>query len=403
MYKERNKKISWLRQVCETYVRELRNIFKDEGIMIFFFLLPLAYPIVYSLIYNPEVVRDVPMVVIDNDRTALSREFVRRLDATQDIRIKGYAAELGEARRAMAGRDCFGIMEIPDGFQKRAGRLEQNNVILYTDMTLMLRYKAFLMGATDVSQEMGAEIQAKALDSDLPVDVNLDGDPLPIHNVALGNTTSGFDSFVMPGILMLILQQCIILAVGMAGGAMREPRRLLRYNPINEAPSVVLTLISKTLVYCTIMAVPILYLSHYVPLMFAFPMAGDSIEILLLLVPMVLASIFLGFCIQSVVTERETIFVFWVITSVIFLFLSGLTWPRYAMPDVWRWLGDIFPGTWGVEGFIRMNTNGASLSQVSACYYALWILTGVYFTLACVLHRFVIRPRIRREHGECAI
>lgn len=394
MDKERNTIISWFSQVFRTYVREFRNIFKDEGIMIFFFLLPLAYPVVYSLIYNPEVVRDVPMVVVDNDRTSLSREFVRRLDATQDIYIKGYAAEMGEARRAMAGRDCFAILEIPEGFQRNAGRLDQNNVILYTDMTLMLRYKAFLMGLTDVSQEMGSELQTIALDTDIPVSISTGGDLLPVKNIPMGNITSGFDSFVMPGILILILQQCVILAVGMAGGATREPRRMLRYNPMNEEPSVVLTLIGKTLCYCTIMIVPVLYLTHFVPLMFAFPMAGDPIQILTLIIPLLLSSIFLGFCLQTVVTERESIFVFWVITSVVFLFLSGLTWPRYAMPKIWLWLGDIFPGTWGVEAFIRMNTNGASLRQVADCYHALWILTAVYFVLACVLHRFVIRPKL---------
>ena len=31
---------------------ELKNIFKDEGVMIFFFLVPVAYPLIYSFIYN---------------------------------------------------------------------------------------------------------------------------------------------------------------------------------------------------------------------------------------------------------------------------------------------------------------------------------------------------------------
>lgn len=41
----------------------------DIGIILFLLFLPLAYPIIYSLIYNPELVKDVPLVVVDNDRT----------------------------------------------------------------------------------------------------------------------------------------------------------------------------------------------------------------------------------------------------------------------------------------------------------------------------------------------
>ena len=43
-------------------IDELKAIFKDEGVLLFFIVLPLAYPLIYSWIYNNEVVRDVPVV-----------------------------------------------------------------------------------------------------------------------------------------------------------------------------------------------------------------------------------------------------------------------------------------------------------------------------------------------------
>ena len=59
---------------------ELIVIKQDLGVLIFLFLLPFAYPLVYSLIYNPEVVRDVAVVVVDDSRTDLTRRYVRHLD-----------------------------------------------------------------------------------------------------------------------------------------------------------------------------------------------------------------------------------------------------------------------------------------------------------------------------------
>ena len=56
---------------------EMRQVVKDEGVLIFFILVPLVYPLLYSWIYNNETVHDVPVVVVDQNRSALSREFVR--------------------------------------------------------------------------------------------------------------------------------------------------------------------------------------------------------------------------------------------------------------------------------------------------------------------------------------
>jgi len=66
---------------------ELKNVFKDEGVLIFFFLVPFAYPLLYSFIYNNEVVREAKMVVVDQSDSYLSREFTRRVNATPDVRV----------------------------------------------------------------------------------------------------------------------------------------------------------------------------------------------------------------------------------------------------------------------------------------------------------------------------
>ena len=85
-----------------------------------------------------------------------------------------------------------------------------------------------------------------------------------------------------------------------------------------------------------------------------------------------------------------------VFTSVVFLFLSGLTWPRYAMNGFWRLVGDLIPATWGVEGFIVMNSNGAQLAQESHPYSMLWILAAIYFVMAWILIRFLYPSRAKK-------
>lgn len=387
--------MSLLRQLFKVYCQEFRMVIRDPGIIIFFLFLPLAYPVIYSLIYNPELVREVAVVVVDNDRSSLSRELVRNFDATQEAWVKGYAAELSEARRAMDNHDCYAILEIPEGFGKKIANNEQGEAVLYCEMSLLLRYRSLLVASTNVAQAMGAKILAEKIDLLAPLaETVVDGDLMPIKNITMGNIEGGFDSFIMPGVLILILHQCIILAAGMAGGAKRERPSIIGYNSFNEQPSVLMSMFGQMLCYITILMVPIIYLVHYVPLMFSFPMAGNLFEILMFLLPMVLACIGLGWCVQGMVWERESIFVLWVVTSVIFLFLSGLTWPRYAMPGFWKAISDCIPATWGMEGYIKMNTNGATLAQVRNCYINLWILAGAYMVVAYCVQRWIVRPSV---------
>ncbi|MCH5223170.1 MAG: ABC transporter permease [Muribaculaceae bacterium] len=383
------------RELFKVYVREFRLVIKDPGLIIFFLFLPLAYPVIYSLIYNPELVRDVAVVVVDNDRSSISRELVRNFNATQEAWVKGYAADLAEARRAMNEHKCYGILEIPEGFGKRIANNEQGEAVLYCEMSLLLRYRSLLVASTNVAQAIGAEILTEKIDLVAPLaETVADGDLMPIKNITMGNIEGGFDSFIMPGVLILILHQCIILASGMAGGAKRERKGLIGYDSFNEQPSVLMTMLGQMLCYITILMVPIIYLVHYVPLMFSFPMAGNLFEILMFLTPMVLACVGLGWCFQGIVWERESVFVLWVVTSVIFLFLSGLTWPRYAMSGFWKAASDCVPATWGIEGFIKMNTNGATLAQVRSCYINLWILAGAYMVGAYCVQRWVVRPSV---------
>ena len=387
-----------LKQLFKVYCNEFRIVIHDPGIIIFFLFLPLAYPVIYSLIYNPELVRDVAVVVVDNDRSDISRELVRNFDATQEAWVIGYAADLPEARRAMDNHDCYAILEIPAGFGKNIKNDRQGNAVLYCEMSLLLRYRSLLVASSNVSQTMGAQILTEKINNMAPLaETILDGnDLMPVKNNTMGNIEGGFDSFIMPGVLILILHQCIILASGMAGGAKRERPGLIGYNSINEQPSVLMTMFGQMLCYITILLVPIIYLVHYVPLMFAFPVAGNLLEILAFLLPMVLACVGLGWCFQGIVWERESVFMLWVVTSVIFLFLSGLTWPRYAMPGFWKALSDCIPATWGMEGFIKMNTNGSTLAQVRNCYINLWILSGVYMVGAYCVQRWVVRPSVAK-------
>ncbi len=373
-----------LHEIVTVYCHELLMVVRDGGVLLFLLFLPLIYPIIYSLIYNPEIVRDVEMIVVDENRSSLSRQLIRDLDATPEIKIIGHASNMEEAKHAMHSHQCFAILLIPHKFSTDISRNIQTDAVIFSDMSLLLRYKAFLTASANVAQKLGSDIQfQKSADLGSASPLQTSTDLMPITSVNMGNTAGGLDSFIMPGVLILILHQCIILAIGMIGGAYREQK-----HQQHSSIRLTISIVGRALCYLTLIFPAIIFLTYYVPIIFSFPMFGNFFETLLFLFPMLLASIFFGFCFQTFVSERESVFMLWVATSIILIFLSGLTWPRYAMPQLWQIIGGLFPSTWAIEGFIKMNSNGAELWQVANEYLMLWILAAGYFILAFLLQRY---------------
>ncbi|MDE7407617.1 MAG: ABC transporter permease, partial [Muribaculaceae bacterium] len=202
----------WFVDLARVWKREFRLVFTDPGVLVFFFVLPLLYPVVYALIYNPELARDVPVAVVDNSRTAMSRELVRMADATEQMQIIGYATDLEEARRWQNEKACYGIMVIPEDYARRIGRGEQAVVPFYSDMSLLLRYRGFLTALTDLQLATGAQVRADIVNSRLGLlGQGMAGQPVNSSAHFMGDPEQGFCSFIIPGIIVLILQQSLVL------------------------------------------------------------------------------------------------------------------------------------------------------------------------------------------------
>ena len=376
----------WFDSLYRVWRREFSLVLRDEGVLIFFLLLPTVYPLVYTLIYNPEVVHDLPVVIVDDCRTQRSRQLAEMADATSAIKIVGYAADIEEARRCMNEKGCYGIMLIPTNYDLNINREKQSKVQFYCDMSLLIRYRAFLAALTDLSLASDTEIQQQIIDTD--------SSPVANQAVILGNPSEGFASFVIPGLLILIIQQSLVLGITMLGGGAYERRRANNgIDPMEVNAPAAITVLGKSLCYFTIYIPLIVYMLHFVPIIFDLPRVGSISQWGPMVVPFTFAAIFMGMTLQPLVRQRETSMIVVVFTSLLFLFLSGITWPRYAMGHFWIALGDIIPSTWAVNAFTRINSDGATLQQNMWPLIALWILCAIYLTTAIILHKNILGVR----------
>ena len=368
---------------------ELKAIFKDEGVLLFFIILPLAYPLIYSWIYNNEVVREVPIVLVDNSHSTMSREFTRKMDASPDVNVAYQATSITEAKDIIGHGEAYGILYFPEDFEKTIGRMEQAHVSIYCDMSYMLTYKAIVQAATSVAGETGAELQKELLGNHTKREDEIATKPLEFDEVPIFNITGGYGNFIIPAVVTLIIQQAMLLGVGMIAGTRREKRHKME----NASSSLktgswyeaLTRLTGQTSAYLMIFSVMLAWITLIVPKIFGYVSLVHGLDLLLFSIPYLLSCVFFAVCTSTIITYRESVILVVVYTSLPLLFMTGISWPQSSIPGFWQGVAWLFPSTFGIRGFVRMSSMGALISDVAVEYHALWIQTVVYGCIALAI------------------
>ena len=381
----------------------MKQVIRDEGVLMFLVVVPLGYPLLYSWIYNNETLHETPVVVVDQSHSALSRTFINDCDATPDVDVKYYAADLDEARALVSRQVVRGIYLIPSDFAECINRGEQAHVSVYCDMSLMLAYKAVYQTAMVEAGRLSAGLNIKKAGNYTEHEDAITAQPLVAHDVAMFNPSGGYGSCVLPAVLMLLLQQALALGIGMSAGTARERHRNGQLIPDDDPHyrGAYRVVWGKALCYGMIGAVAAAYLSMAVPRMFSFPQLADGWTLFLMLVPYTIASIFFGMTVSCLVRYRENVMLLMVFVSIPLLFLTGVSWPQSSIPGAWQGVSWLFPSTFGVRAFIRVNSMGASFSQILPEIRILWIQAAAYLGMACVVYAY--QKRLARKHVQSPI
>lgn len=371
-----------MREIFNIYIEELRYCISDIGVAVFFILVPLGYPILYTYIYSQEVVRNIDIVVCDLSDTPQSRDFLRKLDATPEVNIATKATNMLAARKALEEDRVKGIVFIPENFNKSIVEGEQAHISIYCSMASLFYYKSILVACTDVSLSMNSDIQIEKLASLTQQEQKIATLPLQYESIGLSNSSTGFANFVIPAIIVLILQQTLLLGIGVRIGTLREKGS--EKERIGSLQLFAQTT-AKAMAYLTIYAPITAYILCVVPALFGLSQLSNGITLATFMLPYLLACIFFAMTICGIfIHHRETPMLLFVFTSIPFLFLSGISWPASAIPAYWKGISYLLPSTFGINGFVSINQMGATIGDVIFEYRALWILCCLYFFTAVI-------------------
>ena len=366
-------RLSTLHSSLSILKAEWRAVWYDKGVVLIVVFALFIYGVAYSLGYGGEVLNNVPIAVVGGENGAVNQRLVRMFDGSQKVRVAHEVTDVEEAKRLLAERKIWGVVALSPNLEKDVLSGRQARVAILGDASYFLAYREVVEGAVSAIQQMNEEIIAERNGGYSP--------PIIYEQRNLFNPSLGYGVFVMPAIILLIVQQTALIGVGMVSATRRE--RGERY----PAQSPWAITVGRTLAYLAIYALTLGFMLTVHYSLFDYPMRAPWWLCVAVLVPYLLAVIFLAQSLGSLFRRRESSILWLLWLSIPFLLVSGVSLPPQAFP---RWLyiiGRAAPSSSAVEAWIAVQSRGASLADVMPELATLWELVVIYGVGALLANR----------------
>jgi ABC-2 type transport system permease protein len=361
------------------FTGEWRRVLADRGVFSLLIVAPVFYGVFYPQPYLGQLVRKIPIAVVDDDRTVLSRRLIQALDADEAISVAVRARALDVAQQALFDRRVFGILEIPPDTEREVLNGNKARLPAYVDSAYFLVFNRTLQGIAEGAGDTNV--------ADISRGRRMDGAPARLALAVLSpaellmeplyNPTGGYASYVVPAAFVLIIQQTLLMGAATLTALGFERRAGVRRTRLGPAG-----LFGRSLAHLTIYVAALALFFVVLPRVYGFSTLGRVADLALFAAPFVLATSFMGQAAGSLFRHRETAVLVFVAMTLAQFFLVGVSWPREMIPPMLEQLRRIFPSESAIDGLVRIGQMGASLEEVRADWLYLWLLTAIYFALA---------------------
>lgn len=349
----------------------------------------VAYGLLYNLLYQPNVVREAPVVVVDNSHTHLSRRFISLIDASPDAEIVATAADLGEARSVLSRGKAEAILYLPHDMGRRIGRGEQAMFVILSSTATFLYYEATVGAVEEAMLALGDETRSDMLWTlPVPLVATLSGrETTGVVGNALFNPTKGYADYLVPVVFVIIIFQTMVMVISMNSGERKaKGTTLLRGVRTGYGGRLTITL-ARSATYCAIYGALSLFLIGWLPRIFHLPHLTTTWELVAMMFPFMLATSLFGQAFGQLFNDREAPIVVITFFSVGLIFLSGISYPLQLLPGWWQAVHYIFPASPAIIAFVELGSMGASLADIAPQICIMWLQAAFYLLLATLSPR----------------
>ena len=376
------------RGIGGAFAAEWRRVLAIPGAFILLVVAPLVYGVFYPQPYLNQILRKIPIAVVDNDLSELSRRIVQTLDASGAVKVATSVDTLPQARAALDRGEVFAVVSIPPETERDVLKGTTVHIPVYADATYLFIFRTLGNGIAVAINTLSAELAAGGArtDGSLVKATLASVSPVDILLQPIFNPVGGYGSYIVPAAFVLILQQLLLIGASLLTVvALAQP-----------SGGAFASVLGRGVAHLTIYLPALALYFIVLPRFYGFSTLGQPLQLFALAALFALATSFMGQAAGAWFKHPETPTVIFLGISIPQLFLTGFSWPREAIPKSVQAVGYIFPSDFAIDGIVRINQLGASLWEVVRDWRGLWGLAVIYFALA-VMSAFLAKRR--QAHG----
>lgn len=320
--------------------QELRALFWCKfPAALWLFGVPLLFCLLFGLVYSPNVVKHIPLVVYDQDQTATSRIAVQAFLDSERYDVIAQVTSQEAVDQYLTNHDAEASLVIPPDFSKNIKLGHSTQLLMEVNATNLMYANTILSTSQEIVQTLSVGISQKMLEgvNKLPDQALRLAMPVRFSVRILNNPTLSYSNFVLPGLGANGLQIGIILVAStlLTG----EYRRLSLWKNVSSAALVIGKLLPIWLVSIAAFFAYIAYLIQA----FAIPFRGDVMSLLMIGGAFTFAIVGVGLFF-SAVSPNEIMAIQSPVLYIMPAFLfSGYSWPVLAMNDFSQTFSALLP------------------------------------------------------------
>ncbi|SHG66498.1 ABC-2 type transport system permease protein [Fibrobacter sp. UWH9] len=381
---------------------EWKLFYTDAAAVLLLVVAGILYAFYYPTPYMNQTVSKVPVAVVDMDHTVMSRQLTQMSASAQQIDVRYIFSDMREAEEALANEKIYGFMVIPKDMEKTLRNGGSVNVNVFTHGAYVMLHGNIGTAFTTCALTVGATTKVKriALGKKVPAAKAMAmRDPTPLSIQTLYNNTGSYSNYVVPSVLVLILQQTLVIGICVLGGARahRKFRKKYRVAAV-ENEKLPYRYFGRSLAYFLHYCSFILFYHFVVYNLFDFPRRGQLLPMIAFAVVFLFSTINFGMVLSQVFLRRETSMQIFLYMSIPILFLANFSWPSYLVPSWMVGLSALLPSTFAVPAWLSIQQRGADIYEASALLYPLALQAVFYMLLGLVLTR--IRDKTPLKTGD---
>ncbi|WP_341835826.1 ABC transporter permease [Chitinophaga pollutisoli] len=205
-------------------LREVQRVAADHSLILTLLLAPLVYVFFYGSIYQYKAEEEVPIAVVDEDRSGLSQTLITQIDNSQMVNV-ALRTTLEGAKESMYHGHIQGFLYIEKGMEQKVLSLRQANMVLAVNAARFLPSSEVAGAITQIGLTVGAGVrlqylQKKGMNTEMSMQEVM---PVNVDYRPMFNSRSDYGTFLLPGLIAMILQQTLL--IGLAGGSAAERQR----------------------------------------------------------------------------------------------------------------------------------------------------------------------------------